>query len=90
MGGDWGTLKAEMLSKIDNYEKKNYWCQQVFKYYGEGMAWAVMNMHFPDVETKIFACENKKKILDLTYLGDKAWICYAYMALYTHLATCYM
>ena len=89
IGGDWGTLKAEMLSKIDNYEKKNYWCQQVFKYYGEGMAWAVMNMRFPDVETKIFACETAEKILDLTYLGDKAWICYAYMALYTHLATCY-
>lgn len=89
MGGDLGTLKAEMLSKIDDYEKKNYWCQQVFEYYGEGMAWAVMNMQFPDVETRIFAYETAEKILDLTYLGDKAWISYVYMALYTHLAMCY-
>ena len=89
MGNDWGTLKAEMLSKIDGYEKKNYWCQQVFKYYGEGMAWAIMNMQFPDVNTRIFAYETAEKILDLTYLGDKAWICYVYMALYTHLARCY-
>ena len=89
MGSDWGTLKAEMLSKIDGYEKKNYWCQQVFKYYGEGMAWAVMNMQFLDVETRIFAYETAEKILDLTYLGDKAWISYVYMALYTHLAMCY-
>ena len=89
MGGDWGTLKAEMLSKMDGYEEKNYWSQQVFKYYGEGMAWAVMNMQFPDVKTKIFAYETAEKILDLTYLGDKAWICYVYMALYTHLAECY-
>lgn len=71
MGGDWGTLKAEMLSKIDNYEKKNYWCQQVFKYYGESMAWAVMNMHFPDVETKIFACETAEKSLILPILETR-------------------
>ena len=89
MGGYWGTLKAEMLSQINGYEKKNYWCQQVFKYYGEGMAWAMMRMHFPDTKTKIFAYETAEKILDLTYLGDKAWICYVYMALYTHLAECY-
>ena len=89
MGGDWGTLKAEMLSKIEGYEKKNYWCQQIFKYYGEGMAWAIMNMRFPDMETQIFAYETAEKILDLTYLGDKAWISYVYMALYTHIAECY-
>ena len=89
MGGDWGTLKAEMLSQIDSYEKKNYWCQQVFKYYGEGMAWAVMRMTFPDIKTRIFADETAEKILDLTYLSDKAWIAYAYMALYTDLAKCY-
>ncbi len=89
MGGDWGTLKGEMLSKIDGYEKKNYWCQQVFRYYGEGMAWTIMRMRFPDIQTKIFAYETAEKILDLTYLGDKAWICYVYMALYTHLAKCY-
>ncbi len=89
MGGDWGTLKAEMLSKIDGYENKNYWCQQLFKYYGEGMAWAVMNMQFPDTKTKIFAYESAEKILDLTYLEDKAWICYVYMALYTDLTKCY-
>ena len=89
MGGDWGTLKAEMLSKIDGYEKKNYWCQQVFKYYGEGMAWALMNMQFSDMEARIFAYETAEKILDLTYLGDKAWISYVYVALYTELAKCY-
>ena len=89
MGGEWGTLKAEMLSKIDGYEKKNYWCQKVFRYYGEGMAWAVMNMQFPNVETRIFAYETAEKILDLTYLGNKAWISYVYVALYTDLAKCY-
>ncbi|MBE6638487.1 MAG: helix-turn-helix transcriptional regulator [Ruminococcaceae bacterium] len=90
MGGDWGTLKAEMLSKTDGYEKKNYWCQQVFQYYGEGMAWALVRMRFPDTQTKIFAYETAEKILDLTYLGDKAWISYVYMNLYTHLAKCYV
>jgi len=89
MGGNWGTLKAEMLSKLNGYEKKNYWCQQVFRYYGEGMAWAIMGMQFPDTETKIFAYETAEKILDLTYLGDKAWISYVYMYLYTDLAKCY-
>ena len=89
MGGYWGTLKAEMLSEINGYEKKNYWCQQLFKYYGEGMAWCIMNMEFPDTETKIFAYETAEKILDLTYLGDKAWISYVYMSLYTDLAKCY-
>ena len=89
MGGDWGSLKAEMLSQIDGYEKKNYWCQQVFRYYGEGMAWALVRMHFPDTQTEIFAYENAEKILDLTYLGDKEWIAYVYMHLYTHLAKCY-
>lgn len=89
MGGKWGTLKAEMLSKIDGYEKKNYWCQQVFKYYGEGMAWAIMNMQFPDVETRIFAYKTAVQILDLTYQGDKKWVSYTYVALYTDLAKCY-
>lgn len=89
MGGDWGTLKAEMLSKVNGYEKKNYWCQEVFRYYGEGMAWAIMRMQFPDTETKIFAYETAEKILDLTYLGDKAWISYVYIYLYTDLAKCY-
>ncbi len=89
MGGDWGTLKAEMLSQIDGYEKKNYWCQQIFKYYGEGMAWAVMRMQFPDMKTKISAYETAEKILDLSYLGDKTWISYVYMSLYTYLSQCY-
>ena len=89
MGGDWSTLKAEMLSQLNGYEKKNYWCQQVFGYYGEGMAWAIMRMQFPDTKTKIFAYETAEKILDLTYLGDMAWISYVYMNLYTHLSECY-
>lgn len=90
MGGDWGTLKAEMLSQIDGYEKKNYWCQEVFRYYGEGMAWTIMNMEYPDNETKIFALETAEKILDLTYCdGNKAWISYVYKTIYTHLAECY-
>ncbi|MBR6558606.1 MAG: helix-turn-helix transcriptional regulator [Clostridia bacterium] len=89
MGGDWGTLKAEMLSKLNEYEKKNYWCQNVFRYYGEGMAWAIMRMQFSDTETKIFAYETAEKILDLTYLGDKVWISYVYIYLYTDLAKCY-
>lgn len=89
MGGYWGTLKAEMLSTIDGYEKKNYWCQNVFRYYGEGMAWAIVRMQFPDTKTKIFAYETAEKILDLTYLGNKTWISYVYMGLYTHLSQCY-
>jgi len=89
MGGDWGTLKAEMLSELNGYEKKNYWCQQIFRYYGEGMACAVMRMQFPDTETKIFAYETAEKILDLTYLGNKEWISYVYIYLYTELAKCY-
>lgn len=90
MGGDWDTLKAEMLSKIDGYEKKNYWCQEVFRYYGEGMAWTLMNMEFPDNKTKIFALETAEKILDLTYCdGNKAWISYVYMTIYTDLAKCF-
>ena len=89
MGGNWGTLKAEMLSTIDGYEKKNYWSQQVFRYYGEGMAWAIMRMQFSDRQTQIFAYETAEKILDLTYLGNKTWISYVYMALYTQLSRCY-
>lgn len=89
MGGDWGTLKAEMLSKTDGYEKNNYWCQQVFRYYGEGMAWCIMNMEFPDTETKVFAYETAEKILDLTYQGSMVGISYVYMTIYTDLAKCY-
>ena len=55
MGCDWGTLKAEMLSKIDGYEEKTFWCQKIFRYYGESAAWALMGMSFPDESTKIFA-----------------------------------
>jgi len=55
MGGDWGTLKAEMLSKIDGYEDKTHWCQKIFRYYGEGATWAIMGMDFTDDRTRIFA-----------------------------------
>ncbi len=90
MGGDWGTLRAEMLSKIDGYEEKTRWCQQIFRYYGEGAAWALMGMSFPDENTKIFAYETAVKILDLVYCdGSKAWISYVYAALYTELAQMY-
>ncbi len=90
MGGDWGTLRAEMLSKIDGYEEKTLWCQQIFRYYGEGAAWALMGMSFPDENTKIFAYETAVKILDLVYCdGSKMWISYAYAALYNELAQMY-
>lgn len=90
MGGDWGTLKAEMLSKIDGYEEKTLWCQKIFRYYGEGAAWALMGMSFHDENTKIFAYETAVKILDLVYCdGSKAWIYYVYAALYNELAQMY-
>lgn len=90
MGGDWGTLKAEMLSTIDGYEEKTRWCQEVFRYYGEGAAWALMGMNFPDENTKIFAYETGVKILDLVYCdGNKAWISYVYVTLYNGLAEMY-
>lgn len=90
MGGDWGTLRAEMLSKIDGYEEKTLWCQKIFRYYGEGAAWALIGMSFPDENTKVFAFETAVKILDLVYCdGNKAWISYVYAALYTELAQMY-
>ena len=90
MGGDWGTLKAEMLSQIKGYEEKTLWCQEVFRYYGEGAAWALMGMDFPDESAKIFAYETAVKILDLVYCdGNKAWISYVYAALYNRLAEMY-
>jgi len=90
MGGDWGTLKAEMLSQIKGYEEKTLWCQEVFRYYGEGAAWALMGMDFPDESAKIFAYETAVKILDLVYCdGNKAWISYVYAALYNGLAEMY-
>ncbi len=90
MGGEFGTLKAEMLSKIDGYEKKNYWRQEIFRYYGERMAWVLMDMEFSERETKIFAAETAVKILDLVYCdGNRAWASYIYMALYTDLAKLY-
>ena len=90
MGGEWGSLRAEMLSKIDGYEEKTLWCQKIFRYYGEGAAWALIGMSFPDENTKIFAYETAVKILDLVYCdGSKAWIYYAYAALYNELAQMY-
>ena len=90
MGGDFGTLKAEMLSKIDGYEEKTFWCQRIFRYYGECAAWALMGMSFPDENIKISAYETAVKILDLVYCdGSKAWISYVYASLYTELAQMY-
>ena len=90
MAGNMCASREELLMSTKGYEKKNYYCQKVFRNHGEGMAWCLMGMTFPDRKTKIFGYETAVKILDLTYCdGDKAWISYVYIYLYTDLAKLY-
>ena len=90
MSGNMCASREELLMSTKGYEKKNYYCQKVFRNHGEGMAWCLMGMTFPDRKTKIFGYETAVKILDLTYCdGDKAWISYVYIYLYTDLAKLY-
>jgi len=90
MSGNMCASREELLMSTKGYEKKNYYCQKVFRNHGEGMAWCIMGMAFPDRKTKIFGYETAVKILDLTYCdGDKAWIAYVHIYLYTDLAKLY-
>lgn len=90
MSGNMCASREELLMSTKGYEKKNYYCQKVFRNHGEGMAWCLMGMTFPDRKTKIFGYETAVKILDLTYCdGDKAWISYVYIYLFTDLAKLY-
>ncbi len=90
MAGNMCASREELLKSTHGYEKKNYYCQKVFRNYGEGMAWCIIGMKFPDRQTEIFGYETALKILDLTYCdGDKAWISYVYIYLYTDLAKLY-
>ncbi len=90
MAGNMCASREELLMKTRGYEKKNYYCQKVFRNYGESMAWSIMGMTFPDRKTEIFGYETALKILDLTYCdGDKAWIAYVYIYLYSDLAKMY-
>ena len=90
MSGNMCASREELLKSTLGYEKKHYYCQKVFRNYGEGMAWCIIGMKFPDKKTEIFGYETALKILDLTYCdGDKAWIAYVYVYLYTDLAKLY-
>ena len=86
-GGDWGTLKGELMAGIRG-DQHRFHNQTLLRYYAEGCCWAIIaqDHDFPSEDAYIEACITALKILDLVHPnGVHLWVEYVYIALYQDL-----